>query len=135
MNRVGEGDDVDEGSDALQVGAPRRRDWSDEEKAWIVRESHERRTAVEEMAERHGVRSRRLSYWRKSAHKGKLVVPPAPPGEVPFATVEVESAPAPADVGPVSIGARGLTVRLDGNVSTVRITSVGRVTAVIQKRG
>ena len=123
-DKVGEGDDVDEGSDAPQPGAPRRRDWSDEEKAWIVQESFERGTTVEEVAERHGVPSRRLSYWRKLARKGELVVPPAPPSEGPFATVEVESAPAPAHVGSVSIEARGVTVRLDGDVSTVRITSI-----------
>ena len=53
-DKVVEGDDVDEGSDAPQPDAPRRRDWSDEEKAWIVHESLERGTTVEEVAERHG---------------------------------------------------------------------------------
>ena len=76
-DKVGEGDDVDEGSDAPRPGAPRRRNWSDEEKAWIVQESLERGTTVEEVAERHGVPSRRLSYWRKLARKGQLVVPAA----------------------------------------------------------
>ena len=35
----------------------RRQHWSDEEKAWIVQESFERGTTVEEVAERHGVTS------------------------------------------------------------------------------
>ena len=72
-DKVGEGNDVDEGS-----GAPRRRDWSDEEKAWIVQESLERGTTVEKVAERHGVPRRRLSYWRMLARKGELAVPPIP---------------------------------------------------------
>ena len=116
-------DNVGEGSGAAEPGAPRR-EWSDEEKAWIVQESFERGTTVEEVAERHGVPPRRLSLWRKLARKGELVVPPVAPSEEPFATVEVESAPAPAHVGSVSIEARGVTVRLDGDVSTARITSI-----------
>ena len=122
-DEVGDEDEVSKASEGSQDGA-RQREWSDEEKAWIVQESFERGTTVEEVAERHGVPSRRLSYWRKLARKGELVVPPAAPSEGPFATVEVESAPAPAHVGSVSIAARGVTVRLDGDVSTVRITSI-----------
>ncbi len=122
-DEVGDEDEVSKASEGSQDGA-RQREWSDEEKAWIVQESFERGTTVEEVAERHGVPPRRLSYWRKLARKGELVVPPAAPSEGPFATVEVESAPAPAHVGSVSIEARGVTVRLDGDVSTVRITSI-----------
>ena len=96
-DKVGEGDDVDEASDALQAGAPRRRNWSDEEKAWIVQESLERGTTVEEVAERHGVPSRRLSYWRKLARKGQLVVPAARPG-----AKSTEQPPDPGAGAPVS---------------------------------
>lgn len=120
---VGDEDEASKASEGSQDGA-RQREWSDEEKAWIVQESFERGTTVEEVAERHGVPPRRLSYWRKLARKGELVAPPAAPSEGPFATVEVEPAPAPAHVGSVSIEARGVTVRLDGDVSTVRITSI-----------
>jgi len=118
--RDGGGGRVSEGS-----RVPReRRDWSDEEKGWIVQESLESGTTVEEVAERHGVPMRQLSYWRKRARRGELAVPPAAPAEGGFAAVEVESAAAPGHVGSVSIEARGVTVRLDGDVSTVRITAI-----------
>jgi transposase-like protein len=66
-------DVVNGGSSAPEFGACQR-SWSDEEKAWIVRESFERGTTVEEMAERHGVPARRLSFWRKLARKGEIIV-------------------------------------------------------------
>ena len=94
---------------------------------------------MEEVAERYGVPMRRLSYWRKLARKGELAVPPAAPGEEGFAAVEVESAAvevesaaAPAHVGSVSIEARGVTVRLDGDVSTVRITAIASALRAIR---
>ena len=65
--------------------------------------------------------SARRPLWRNQARRGELVVPPAPQSEGPFATVELESAPASAHVGSVLIEARGVTVRLDGDVSTARI--------------
>ena len=120
-----------EASRASQPDA-RRQHWSDEEKVWIVQESLERGTTVEEVAERHGVPHRRLSFWRKQFRRGELVAPPAPQSEGPFATVEVESAPAPGHVGSVSIEARGVTVRLDGDVSTVRITSIASALRAIR---
>ena len=119
------------GSEGSKV-PPEARQWSDEEKAWIVQESFERGTTVEEVAERYGVPMRRLSYWRKLARKGELAVSPAAPGEEGFAAVEVESAAAPAHVGSVSIEARGVTVRLDGDVSTVRITAIASALRAIR---
>ncbi len=119
------------GSEGSKV-PPERRHWSDEEKGWIVQESFESGTTVEEVAERHGVPMRRLSYWRKLARRGELAVPPAAPGEGGFAAVEVESAAAPAHVGSVSIEARGVTVRLDGDVSTVRITAIASALRAIR---
>ena len=116
-------DSVGEGSGASQPGG-RRREWSDEEKAWIVQESFERGTTVEEVAERHGVPPRRLSQWRKLARKGELAVSPAPENEAPFAVLDVDPASGPAHIGSVSIEARGVTVRLDGDVSTARVTAI-----------
>ena len=100
------------------------RKWSDEEKALIVQESFERGKTVADVAEHHGVPPSRLSKWRKLARKGMLAVPPASEAEGAFAAVEVEAASAPAHVGSVSIESRGVTVRLDGDVSTARITSI-----------
>ena len=120
-DKGGDGVVASEVSGAAELGAPPR-SWSDEEKAWIVQESFERGTTVAEVAERHGVSTRQLSKWRKLVRTGELAVAPAPATEEPFATVAVEGAP--AHVGSVSIEARGVTVRLDGDVSTVRITSI-----------
>ena len=132
---VGEEDNEEAGSvegwRALQPAA-RRQHWSEEEKAWIVQESFEQGTTVEEVAKRHGVPHRRLSFWRKQFRRGELVVPPAPQGEAPFAHVEVEAASGPGHVGSVSIEARGVTVRLDGDVSTVRITSIASALRAIR---
>ena len=111
---------------------PVERDWSDEEKGWIVQESFGPGTTVEDVAARHGVPARRLSYWRKQARRGELAVPPAAPSEGGFASVELESAAAPGHVGSVSIEARGVTVRLDGDVSTVRITAIASALRAIR---
>ena len=127
----GDGVVAREGSGATEPGV-RLRSWSDEEKALIVEESFERGTAVAEVAERHGVPSRRLSKWRKLARKGELAVFPVADTEEPFAAVAVESAPGPGHVGSVSIEARGVTVRLDGDVSTVRITSIASALRAIR---
>ena len=129
-DEAGDGD-TGEVSGDFQPGA-RRQHWSDEEKAWIAQESFQRGTTVEEVAERHGVPHRRLSLWRKQFRRGELVVPPAPQSEGPFATVEVESAPGPGHIGSVSIEARGVTVRLDGDVSTVRITAIASALRAIR---
>ena len=123
IDKAGDDDWTNGTSGAADPGVLRR-SWSDEEKALIVQESFERGATVAEVAERHGAPSRRLSQWRKLARKGKLAVPPGPETEGSFAEVAVEAAPGPAHVGSVSIETRGVTVRLDGDVSTVRITSI-----------
>lgn len=119
------------GSEGSKV-RPERRHWSDEEKAWMVQESFERGRTVEAVAERHGVPMRQLSYWRKRARRGELAVPALAPAEGGFAAVELETAATPAHVGSVSIEARGVTVRLDGDVSTVRITAIASALRAIR---
>ena len=79
---------------------------------------------MSEVAERHGVPARRLSKWRKQARKGGLSVSKVAENEDPFAAVALEPATFSVHVGSVSIECRGVTVRLDGDVSTVRITSI-----------
>ena len=59
----------------------RRQHWSDEENAWIIQEALRAGKTREEVAERHGVPSRRRSFWRKLARKGELVIAPAPQSE------------------------------------------------------
>ena len=123
------------------VSAPGRgrRHWSDEEKARVVRASLRAGERVGEVARRYGVSRWQLSVWRGLARKGKLAVacstgPEAEPvavasepeREPAFATVEVDAAPEPdrGSVGSVSIEARGVTVRLDGDIGAGRIAEI-----------
>ena len=78
-----------------------------------------------EVAELYGVSPRLLSTWRKLVRKGKLAAAPAPEDDEPaFAPAEVEAPSGLAFLGSVSIEVRGVTVRLDGDVSAARITTI-----------
>ena len=116
-----------------------RRPWSDEEKAQVVRASLRPGERVGEVARRYGVSRWQLSAWRGLARRGKLALPSstgleAEPvavateaGREPaFATLEVDAAPDPdrGSVGSVSIEARGVTVRLDGDIDAGRIAEI-----------
>ena len=126
------------GAGEPSVSAPGRgrRRWSDEEKARVVRASLRPGERVGEVARRYGVSRWQLSAWRGLARKGKLSVPSStgpeaepiavasePEREPAFATVEVDAAPEP-DRGSVSIEARGVTVRLDGDIGAGRIAEI-----------
>ena len=110
-----------------------RRRWSAEEKARIVRESFWPGKRVEDVGRRYGLSRKRLSAWRSLARQGKLAVPssaepePVVDGSEPepaFATLEVDSATGPGSIGSVSIEARGVTVRLDGDIGALRIAEI-----------
>ena len=113
--------------------------WSAEEKARIVRESFWPGQSVNEVAQRYGLNRKQLSAWRTLARKGKLALPSLagsepepvaaacePEREPAFATLEVDPAPEPARdaVGSVSIEARGVIVRLDGDIGAGRIAEI-----------
>ena len=102
--------------------------WSAEEKARIVRESFWPGQGVSEVARRYGLSRKQLSAWRTLARKGKLALPSSagPEPEPAFATLEVDPAPEPdrGSVGSVSIEARGVTVRLDGDIGAGRIAEI-----------
>ena len=116
-----------------------RRHWSDEEKARVVRASLRPGERVGEVARRYGVSRWQLSVWRGLARKGKLALASStgpegepvgvacePEREPAFATLEVDPAPESArgSVGSVSIEARGVTVRLDGDIGAGRIAEI-----------
>ena len=127
------GDPSDEAGPDPDVSAehrPRRR-WRAEQKAQIVRESFWPGNRVSDVAQRYGLSRKQLSAWRTLARKGKLALPCStgpeaepvavacePEPEPAFATLEVDPAPEPdrGSVGSVSIEARGVTVRLDGDI-------------------
>ena len=92
---------------------------------------------MSDVAQRYGLSRKQLSAWRSLARKGKLAVasstgPQAEPvavacesePEPAFATLEVDPAPGRGSLGSVSIEARGVTVRLDGDIGAGRIAEV-----------
>ena len=90
---------------------------------------------MEDVARRYGLSRKQLSAWRSLARQGKLAVrssaePEADPvvdGSEPdpvFATLEVDSATGAGSMGSVSIEARGVTVRLDGDIGATRIAEI-----------
>src|SRR6202521_2261040 len=59
----------------IQVGAGRRRRWSDEAKGRIVAESYSPGAVVSEVARRHDISPQHLFAWRKVARAGLLSLP------------------------------------------------------------
>ncbi len=119
-----------------------RQRWSADEKARIVRESFWPGERVSDVAQRYGLSSRQLSSWRTLAREGKLTLPSSagpepepvavssnPEREPAFATLAVDLAaePDPGALGSVSIEARGVTVRLDGDIGAGRIAEIASV--------
>ena len=117
---------------------PQRR-WSAEQKAQIVRESFWPGNRVSDVAQRYGLNRKQLSAWRTLARKGKLALPSStgpeaepvavvsePEPEPAFATLEVDPAlePERSSLGSASIEARGVTVRLDGDIGAGRIAEI-----------
>ena len=113
--------------------------WSADEKARIVRESFWPGERVSDVAQRYGLSSRQLSSWRTLAREGKLTLPssagpePEPVAaasrsepEPAFATLAVDPAAEPdrGAVVSVSIEARGVIVRLDGDIGAGRIAEI-----------
>ncbi|WP_371933156.1 transposase [Bradyrhizobium sp. CCGUVB23] len=59
----------------IQVGAGRRRRWSDAVKGRIVAESYVPGAVASEVARRHGLAPQHLFVWRKAARAGLLSLP------------------------------------------------------------
>ena len=149
-------DDADVTDDEFTDGTPepaRDRQWTDEEKALVVRECCWPGTRVGEVAQRYGLSANQVNAWRSQARRGKLTSPFSPKTEAEpeeaaqseqalaarkaevevspaasrpspaFAAIEVE-APPPGSVGSVSIEAHGVMVRLDGDIGTSRIAEI-----------
>ncbi len=122
----------EESQGAWARGGSRRR-WSAEEKARVVHESFRPGKLVGEVAHRYGVSRWQLSTWRSLARAGKLAVPrmgqvqsvdavPEAPGA--FAAVEVEAASGPGSMESVVVEARGVTVRVQGEVAAQWVAQI-----------
>ena len=115
------------------VSARPRRRWSAEEKARVVRESFRPGKLVGEVAHRYGVSRWQLSTWRSLARAGKLAVPRlgqlqpvevAPETPEAFAALEVEAAASAGSMESVVIEARGVTVRVQGEVGAEWVAQI-----------
>lgn len=144
-------DVTDDGIGDETPGPAGDREWTDEEKALVVRECCWPGTRPGEVAQRYGLSANQVNAWRSQARRGNLASPfspkteaepaaqaertlaarkaevePAPAAPRPspaFAAIEVEPPP-PGSVGSVSIEARGVMVRLDGDIDTSRIAEI-----------
>ena len=67
--------------DAEAPAPPRHREWSDEEKALVVRECCWPGTRVGEVARRYGLSANQVNAWRALARRGKLTSPSSPATE------------------------------------------------------
>jgi transposase len=98
----------------IQVGAGRRRRWSDEVKGRIVAESYAPGAVVSEVARRHGISPQHLFVWRKSARAGLLSLPA---DEAPlFVPVVTEPRPAGTVAEAATRSSTTITIEIGGAV-------------------
>lgn len=108
------------------------RQWPDEVKAQIVSESLRPGAAVNEVAERYGLKANHLSSWRTLARQGKLVLR-EPEDAVEFAAMVIDMpTPEPPTAKAVSraeIVVGAVTIRLEEGASAARIAAIARALA------
>lgn len=98
----------------VQVGAGRRRRWSDEAKGRIVAESYVPGAVVSEVARRHDISAQHLFAWRKAARAGMLSLPA---DEAPlFVPVVTELRHDGVSSGASVQGSRAITIEIGGAV-------------------
>jgi transposase len=98
----------------VQVGAGRRRRWSDEAKGRIVAESYAPGAVVSEVARRHDISAQHLFAWRKAARTGLLSLPA---DEAPqFVPVVTELRPDGVTSGASGRGCAAITIEIGGAV-------------------
>jgi len=98
----------------VQVGAGRRRRWSDEAKGRIVAESYAADAVVSEVARRHDISAQHLFAWRKAARTGLLSLPA---DEAPlFVPVVTELRHEGVTSGGLGQGCAAITIEIGGAV-------------------
>ena len=114
-----------------------RRRWPDEFKGRLVAQSFLPGVSVREIAERVGVRPNHLSYWRRLAREGKLVLPDLEGAQFVPVAVEAPSVPAvpelpsvpamseqTAQPSTVELVKGEVTIRLGGDAPAARIAEI-----------
>jgi len=113
-------------------GVERRRDWTDEEKLAIIRESCQDGVVISEVARRHGLKPQQLFTWRNEFRRRRAHAQLQQNGTPAFAPVMIahdrqEAAPASGtNDAPIEIMLGGTTVRVHGGVDTKALTAVLR---------
>jgi len=98
----------------VQIGAGRRRRWSDEAKGRIVAESYAAGAVVSEVARRHDISAQHLFAWRKAARSGLLSLPA---DEAPlFVPVVTELRHEGVTSGASGRGCEAITIEIGGAV-------------------
>ncbi len=101
--------------------------WSAETKGRAVFESMKPGARVCEVARRYGVKAQQLTTWRRLARTGRLALVTDEAAE--FVSIELsDPAASGKNEGPVEITIGKVSVRLDADVSAVRIAEI--VTAI-----
>ena len=111
----------------IQVGAGRRRRWSDEVKGRIVAASYAPGAVVSEVARRHGISPQHLFGWRKAARAGLLSLPAEEaPLFVPVVTEPRLAEAATRNSTTITIEIGGAVVRAAAGVDPVWLREVLR---------
>src|SRR3954447_19428725 len=110
----------------VEVRSVRRREWPDEDKLRIVRESLQPGAVVQAVADRNGVSTGQIYTWRKemlaaavSGFVPVAVVPEVPRVEAPLREVAAET-PGVIEIALPS----GITVRVSGRVDALALRGV-----------
>ena len=124
---TGTGDEAIKREPPVTAGPAAPRTWSDEEKVLIAQESFEPDMSVVEVAERHGGAGPSTVPVAQADAQGQAVGSSEPSGLRVRQSVRRRGGGGHPGSGARGLGIHrepGVTVRLDGDVSTVRITAI-----------
>ncbi|MEQ6335759.1 IS66-like element accessory protein TnpA, partial [Sphingobium sp. MK2] len=107
------------GDGGALVQVERRRNWSDEEKLAILKETTVPGVVISAVARRHGIGTGQLYTWRKQLLRGAMA------GFVPVELAASSPSAKAREAGRIEVrGQRGLTVSVDGEVDRAALKQV-----------
>lgn len=111
------------------VRVERRRNWSDEEKLAILKETTQPGVIVAAVARRHGIGTGQLYTWRKQLLRGAMA------GFVPVELVKPEPAGKPSEIGRIDIrrGGGNFTVSVDRSVDREALKLVLEIVGELER--
>ncbi|AMK18940.1 IS66-like element accessory protein TnpA [Sphingobium herbicidovorans] len=107
------------GDGGVLVQVERRRNWSDEEKLAILKETTVPGVVISAVARRHGIGTGQLYTWRKQLLRGAMA------GFVPVELAASSPSAKAREAGRIEVRGRcGLTVSVDGEVDRAALKQV-----------